>query len=427
MAGGRSGRGGVLETMEDFYRRRQLEVENLGRQAEAATHQAFGDAIKAGHDLVLRTQAEVNRFGANLLADRKSTLVGSPSTAQSSPRVRQTSAQSRHPPESPLSLAIKRGVDQTLAAARGAQDALTLGLGDRLYAGGRALVDAGGGENLIDAYQRRMAIERARDDFDVRNHRMARTVGEVAGTGLGLVALGPADAMLAGGVRIAETSPMIVREAAVLGGAGAGGGVVSQALTDLERRRLGSAGDYVGSALGGATAALASVRGRPGQAGAIGGATTSIAQDVLNGRSVDWGDASRAALAGGYVAAPLGLAGRAYSDRLPMVPKGKLGEALGRIRTRVNGETPRPGGRYVPVNGGPRRTVLDQETTSGLMSEQKFGRSVRKLRPNQQAAYEEFGDRYRVDHFLPRDIGAAIALPFGQLGYHEALIGEQTS
>lgn len=79
------------------------------------------------------------------------------------------------------------------------------------------------------------------------------------------------------------------------------------------------------------------------------------------------------------------------------------------------------------MNGGPRHTVLDQETTSGLTSEQKFGRSVRKLRPNQQAAYEEFGDRYRVDHFLPRDIGAAIAFPFGQLGYHEALMGEQTS
>lgn len=218
-----------------------------------------------------------------------------------------------------------------------------------------------------------------------------------------------------------EAAPMIAREAAVLGGVGAGGGVVSQAVTDLQNRRLGSVGDYVGSAVGGTTAALASARGRPGQAGAIGGATTSIVQDALNGRPVDWSGASQAALAGGYVAAPFGYAGRSYSGGLSVPEKGELGETLGRVRTLANGERPLPGGRHVEVNGGPRYTVLDQETASGLMSEQKFGRSIRRLRPNQLTAYNQFGDRYRVDHFLPRDIGAAAAYPFGQMGYHEVL------
>jgi hypothetical protein len=66
-------------------------------------------------------------------------------------------------------------------------------------------------------------------------------------------------------------------------------------------------------------------------------------------------------------------------------------------------------------------TVLDEGVPTGKMSEQKFGRSNRGLSPNQREAYNQFGDRYRVDHFLPRDAGAAVAYPFGQLGYHEAL------
>jgi hypothetical protein len=53
------------------------------------------------------------------------------------------------------------------------------------------------------------------------------------------------------------------------------------------------------------------------------------------------------------------------------------------------------------------------------MSEQKFGRSIRRLRPNQQAALAQYGDRYRVDHFLPRDVGAAVAYPFALLGYQQ--------
>lgn len=317
--------------------------------------------------------------------------------------------------------ALREARAESWAAARGAQDALTLGLGDRIYVGGEALYDAANGLDLDSAWRMRMAAERARDDYDARHYGLARASGQIAGTGVGLLALGPLDAALAGGVRLAAATPMAAREAAVLSGVGAGGGIASQAVSDLRRRRLGSAGDYAGAALGGTVTALASARGAPGQGGALGGATTSIAQDILNGRRVSWGDAGHAALAGGYVAAPIGLAGRAWSDGLLPAQKGRLGEAMGRLRSRANGEVPLPGGRRVQVNGGPRYTVLDQETRSGLMSEQKFGRSVRRLSPNQQAALAQFGDRYRVDHFLPRDVGAAVAYPFALLGYQGGL------
>lgn len=424
MAGYRPARGGVLETMDEFVKRRQREVANFGREAEAAAHKAYGDAIRTGRGLVLRTQSEVNRLGSELLSAPQASRNSAAAQKRPSSTANRPAAPSRQASQPAPKSAIQQGVDQTLAAARGAQDAFTLGLGDRAYAGGQALIDAAQGADLGDAWRSRWGTEQARDQYDAKNYRMARTVGEIAGTGLGFVALGPVDAALAGGVRIARAAPMIAREAAVLGGVGAGGGVLSQAVTDLQTRRLGSVGDYVGSAVGGTAAALASARGRPGQAGAIGGATTSMVQDVLNGRPVDWEDASRAALAGGYVAAPLGYAGRSYSDSLPIAAKGEMGEAMGRVRTMANFRKPVPGGTPVPLKSN-RVTILDEGHPEAWMSEQKFGPRARLSR-NQLEAYNQFGDRYRVDHFLPRDVGAVVAYPFGQIGHQEFLADDPT-
>ena len=41
MAGYRPARGGVLETMEDFYKRRQREVTHFGEEAAAAARDAY--------------------------------------------------------------------------------------------------------------------------------------------------------------------------------------------------------------------------------------------------------------------------------------------------------------------------------------------------------------------------------------------------
>lgn len=81
MAGYRPARGGALETMADFYDRRTREVAKLGRKAEAVAHKAYGDALRSGTDLVLRTQEEVKRFGAKLLDDRKPVVRQSPQPA----------------------------------------------------------------------------------------------------------------------------------------------------------------------------------------------------------------------------------------------------------------------------------------------------------------------------------------------------------
>jgi hypothetical protein len=297
---------------------------------------------------------------------------------------------------------------------------LVLGHGDQLNAGAETLWDAAHGVDPGRAWTRRIAAEQAQAQYDAQHYGTARGAGEAIGTGAGLLALGPVDGFLAGGARIAEATPMMAREAALLGGLGAGGGVANQVVTDVQRGRMGSGGDYAGSALGGSVGALASARGAPGAAGALGGATTSIAQDILNGRPVSWGGAGHAALAGGYAAAPFGLVGRVKSNALGSKAKGDLGEALGRVRTYADGDIPLPQGKRLYVNGGPRYSVPDHFTASGLATEQKFGASIRGLSPNQQAAYSQLGDQYRVDHFLPRDVGAAAAYPFGLLGYQLA-------
>lgn len=265
-----------------------------------------------------------------------------------------------------------------------------------------------------------MDAERARDQYDSEHYKIARGAGQIAGTAAGLLALGPADALLAGGVRMAEASPLVAREVAALGGFGGVGGVAGQAIGDFQRGKLGTAGDYIGAAAGGATSALASSRLGPGQAGALGGAVTSVAQDALNGREVSWEDAGQAGLVGGYLAAPFGLGGRSYSERLSPREKGQFGEKLGRFRTRVNGGQPEAGGRRVELPSG-RITVLDQESDIMPMSEQKFGRTAR-LSKGQREAYGFFGpENYRIDHFLPRNIGALYGYPMGQIGTHEFL------
>jgi hypothetical protein len=67
MAGSQPARGGVLETMEDFYKRRQREVAHFGEEAAAAARDAYGRAIRAGENLNLPTSGDVMRYGAGIL------------------------------------------------------------------------------------------------------------------------------------------------------------------------------------------------------------------------------------------------------------------------------------------------------------------------------------------------------------------------
>ena len=401
MAGRRSApkRADVLSNV-DGWLRRNVDLDSLAKQAELAKKEALRRVAEARRNLT--------SLGAQITADPRAAIRGRKQPASARPQP--ASPQPARSARSGLSVAK----DQALAGLRGAQDALTLGMGDRVYAGSRALLDAAHGVDVGYAWQRRWAAEQARDEYDRQHYKTARTVGQVAGT----AASSGADRSRVSGWDSAS-----------------GGGLAAQGLTDLQRGRVGSFGDYAGSGAGGAltalasvrrrpggavTAALNSVRGAPGRAAALGGATTSIAQDVFNGNSVSFEDAQRAALAGRYVAAPLGLAGRAWSKGLSISQKGKLGEALGKVRTVANFDLPSKIHQKVPIGDGSRSTIADHITRSGILTEQKFGKYAR-LSKNQLAALNQFGTNlYRVDHFLPEDVGRLVAYPVGLLGYQAA-------
>ncbi|MCA3738053.1 MAG: hypothetical protein IM673_08360 [Phenylobacterium sp.] len=61
----------------------------------------------------------------------------------------------------------------------------------------------------------------------------------------------------------------------------------------------------------------------------------------------------------------------------------------------------------VPVGGG-KVAIPDHQTQSGLYVEAKFGPSA-DLTKNQKKAFSLDPDGFRLDHFLPQDMGAATA------------------
>ena len=229
-------------------------------------------------------------------------------------------------------------LDQTLAGARGAQDALTLGMGDKVWAGGAS-------------------------------------------------------------------------------------GLSGQALSDLENHKFSSLGDYAGAALGGTAGALAARSGLGSRSGAIDGGVTSLAQDAFNQRlsaaSID--RARTAALLGGTFGAIGGYAGRNWSNGLPRKVKGDLGEDLSKLRSRARGQRVKTGDgarKAQDVGGG--YTIPDHITTDDAgevvnIVEAKFGRKP-SLSKNQKKAYAGKIPNYRVDHFLPQDIGATAGLGLAQFG-----------
>ena len=314
-------------------------------------------------------------------------------------------------------------LDQTLAGARGAQDALTLGMGDKVWAGGNAIGDALHGKDLVRAYRDREAAERDRDRYDEQHFKTARIAGQVAGTTAQVLALGPAEGLVAGGARMAEAAPLIGRELAAIGGAGGASGLSGQALSDLENHKFSSLGDYAGAALGGTAGALAARSGLGSRSGAIDGGVTSLAQDAFNQRlsaaSID--RARTAALLGGTFGAIGGYAGRNWSNGLPRKVKGDLGEDLSKLRSRARGQRVKTGDgarKAQDVGGG--YTIPDHITTDDAgevvnIVEAKFGRKP-SLSKNQKKAYAGKIPNYRVDHFLPQDIGATAGLGLAQFG-----------
>lgn len=341
--------------------------------------------------------------------------------------------------------------NQLIAAGEGVLDGATWGQGDKIYAGIGALTDAFHGGSLKDAYRKRIAYEQARDQYYAQNYGAARTVGEVAGAFVPIPGAGPLGAIkLLGnagklgrfgkvlkqayktGERIKQVTPLARQERAVISGVGATAGAGGQLYSDAMSGHLSSWRDYAGAAAGGAVQAQLALRGRPMVAGAAGGATTSVAQDVFNGRGVSVVNAAEAAGAGGAAgkigdaigrvrfyrrgSSPIGRedlsqalarAGRPHTNQ----EKAAMGEALSKFRTLVNFDRTASTAKEKLLLTGGGHTFPDQITQLRKIIEAKAGIYAR-LTKRQLQALAEYGSRYRVDHLLPQDVGSL----FGFIG-----------
>ena len=54
----------------NYMRRRARDIAQFGREAEAAAHGAYGKAIRAAHDLELRSPGDVMRYGAKIVQEK---------------------------------------------------------------------------------------------------------------------------------------------------------------------------------------------------------------------------------------------------------------------------------------------------------------------------------------------------------------------
>ena len=391
--------------LEDAERRLEAERQKAVRQAQALARTVVTQAERA-------VDAAARRLTPVAPAVPPRPAARAPQPARSSPPTRAAARDG--------DLLDGAGA-QMGAALRGAQDAFTLGMGDRAYAGLGAMGDALQGEPLVAAFHDRMDQERARDAADTQQYGAARATGQVLGVGaqvIGLGALLGPGALLASaarGGRIAQASPLILREYAALAGAGGALGAVGQGAHDAQTGALGTPGDYGGAVLGGALGGLALSRGNVVQASGMAGLAQTVAQDTLNGgvnaQTATEGreTAAAAAIIGGLTG---GMATK-YSDSMSRISKEVAGESASKVRNLVRGHKTEGGRKRkedLPLGG---YTIPDMRSYRNgevhEVIESKFGRFAR-LSKRQAEAYAQLKN-YRVDHTLPQDVGAAVGLP----------------
>lgn len=398
-------------------RRNRQQATSSPADARATAHQAFGQSIRTGQTLGLQQPGDVLAYGAQL---------ASPPTTTSSPSP--TSGGTSQPGwlESAREAAF-----QADTAMRSAANAVTFGGADRAAAAIDALFAPGGMATWQQRYNADLQQQNARNQYDASHRSGAQSVGYVGGGLLGLGVLGPLDGGLAATTRLPGAAALTAREIGGVLGAGAATGVGSELITDAATGRRPSPGDIAGAAVGGISGAAALPLG-PGRAGAISGAVTSTAQDLLNGRPVSFPQATEGALAGNVVGGIAGSAGRTWSNSLSTTAKGRLGETLGAIRAELSGEG-RWGGpkQRAPVaEGGPNTNAKGAywypDDTSGpipenwsdpmpTMFEYKFGPGA-TLSPNQARAQMQLGSKFILYQFLPSDVGLMTGLPAAGFG-----------
>ncbi|WP_162875514.1 hypothetical protein [Sphingomonas crusticola] len=306
-----------------------------------------------------------------------------------------------------------------------------MGIDDHLFAGAGAFYDAYHGKPIFDSYRHRVQAQHELDRLDAKEHPVARGWGKGLGAALQLAGSGGLSVIGRGGVRLAETAPIIAKELKTLAGAGGLAGIGGQYLADPHS----TLGDYAGAGLGGVAEGLMAPRGQPGQASTVGGFVSSLAQDAFNGRRPSLQKALENASTARLWGSAGGAAGRRLFERLPgqqmakadlaAMPQGykpplnkeEIGESLSKARIWAAGDTVLPGKKQRVFLKGGGSVIPDFSLASGVRRESKAGISAR-LKRWQPKAKQQLGDNFLVDHFLPQDMGLLHGYPAGLAGYH---------
>ena len=447
-----------------WNRRRAAEVAAVRRQI-AAGRRAWEAAGRIGADVAGRTAGELRELGVAALGatlprgavDRYlPPRSRTPPTRQTGSRLgaparpaadRLTSVDWRN---------VRREVDRQVAAAvRGATDEVTFGVADRASAAVRAVPPTFQGADWGDQYSANMAEERAQDRYDAENYGAARTTGQVGGA-VGSFFI-PGGVIIRGGkavvgaaklanLALRERSAMAALQAArraaaaarspararaapgILRGAAAtslaenaawalGPGVANAAIQaggDALSGRTFSAEDVGSAFVGGAITGLTRRLG-PAGASALGAVATSALPDLVQLRAPSIERMSQAAYAGRVFGGVGGQIGQRWSNGLSSNNKGRLGEAMGRVRSAVNGQFREKGPKVrEPIEG--TRLRWEPDGLSGLLRfEDKFGPWAR-LSHNQELARKALRENFILYHFTPDDVARIAGVPSGVLG-----------
>lgn len=452
-------------SLDRYFRRTTAEIAAARQRLEDQGREVWNEATRSGQSAVGDTLGELRKLASPEAspAPRRQTIAQPQTTKMmgrgyarpagasgSAPPKRQASAptlatkpmgRSYAPPPTPE--AIRLADECAAAAFHGFSDGLTFGAGDKLS----ALAHAGlpGDGHWSERYHDQKAVLKAQDAYDQAHHPMMRTTGQVAGalvtavTPFGLEAgalkaasyFPKAAKFVKGATATKRITPLArglgdhARWSAIAAGAGGGMGVAGQGASDWATGRRSSLGSYGAAAVGGGVDSLGTVYLGPARGGALGGAVSAAADDAFNGRMPSLVRVSEGAAAGGVMGKGLGALGtfRVHAFRVHALPgrnngskgltKGALGESLSKARSWVEGEGVHPKKGEV-VRIGNRHTVLDHRTLSGKPVEAKFGYAARLSTPQKMLRAKE--KDYRVDHFLPEDIGKLLTLPFTSFG-----------
>lgn len=321
------------------------------------------------------------------------------------------------------------------AFVRGVADILTFSKADEMGAGIEALSETAlrsvvpgwdDRRSLGQRYEKRLARQEQRDQFDETHRTGARRAGQAAGvvggfaTGSGLGSGGSALVrMLPNGARVVKNAQPVarlgldMRGVSTLAAAGGGAiGLIDQLLADLARGAASAPGTYAASTAAGIAGGLAGRYGGPMAAGVVTGGLTPTLSSAASGGALSpldiVEDAVRGGAGAGVTSRAFGAFGKYGSSALSSKRKGDLGEAASLVKSVArDGRRPRV---QVEVKVGRRHTVADQVLDGGAsLLEAKFGRWA-SLSQAQRAARRQFGPNYLIDHYLPKDVGRVLGV-----------------